>query len=199
MRTRIPLIALALTVSLFALAGCGGSSRTSGSTKAHSTASAPEVNPAGDIPDTQVYVPYTSQNAGYIVTVPEGWARTDAPDGAMFTDNFNSVRVEKAAAATPPTVASVETDIASRLRADGGTTAISRATVVARKSGNAILITYVQESAPNSTTGKRARLSVERYAFWKNGTLVTLTLSGAQGADNVDPWRTVTDSFAWSP
>jgi hypothetical protein len=28
---------------------------------------------------------------------------------------------------------------------------------------------------------------------------VTIVLSGAVGADNVDPWRTVTDSFAWLP
>ena len=26
-----------------------------------------------------------------------------------------------------------------------------------------------------------------------------VTLSGPHGADNVDPWRTVTDSLTWSP
>ena len=39
--------------------------------------------------------------------------------------------------------------------------------------------------------------AVERYEFWKAGTEVVLTLSGPQGADNVDPWRIVTDSFGW--
>jgi len=40
-------------------------------------------------------------------------------------------------------------------------------------------------------------MNVERYAFWRAGTTVILTLSGPQGADNVDPWRMVTDSFGW--
>ena len=32
-----------------------------------------------------------------------------------------------------------------------------------------------------------------------DGMQVTLTLSGARGSDNVDPWKTITDSFAWKP
>ncbi|MDT4904221.1 MAG: hypothetical protein QOH52_2237, partial [Pseudonocardiales bacterium] len=40
--------------------------------------------------------------------------------------------------------------------------------------------------------------AVERYEFWKNGNEVVLTLAAPVGADNVDPWRKVTDSFAWT-
>ena len=39
--------------------------------------------------------------------------------------------------------------------------------------------------------------AVERYVFFNNGTQVTLTLSGAKGADNVDPWKIVSDSVKW--
>jgi hypothetical protein len=42
------------------------------------------------------------------------------------------------------------------------------------------------------------RQDVQRYTFWKNGNQVVLTLSGAVGADNVDPWHIVTDSFRWA-
>jgi hypothetical protein len=31
-----------------------------------------------------------------------------------------------------------------------------------------------------------------------DGREVVLTLSGPKGADNVDPWRIVTDSLRWS-
>ena len=48
-------------------------------------------------------------------------------------------------------------------------------------------------------TGKVTAQSVERYEFFRNGHTVTLTLAGPVGADNVDPWRRITDSFAWSP
>ena len=41
------------------------------------------------------------------------------------------------------------------------------------------------------------REAVERYAFWHDGQEAVLTLSGPKGADNVDPWRIVTDSLRW--
>jgi hypothetical protein len=39
--------------------------------------------------------------------------------------------------------------------------------------------------------------AVERYVFWNAGSEATLTLAGPRGADNVDPWRTVSDSLRW--
>jgi hypothetical protein len=42
------------------------------------------------------------------------------------------------------------------------------------------------------------RDDVERYEFWRGDHEVVLTLSAPHGADNVDPWRTVTDSFRWT-
>jgi hypothetical protein len=46
-------------------------------------------------------------------------------------------------------------------------------------------------------TGKVYTDVVERYEFFRNGTEAIVTLSGPSGADNVDPWRTVTNSFRW--
>lgn len=71
-------------------------------------------------------------------------------------------------------------------------------TVEPRKAGSAVLITYRADSAPNSVTGKVVSQDVQRYEFFNNGKTVTLTLSAPVGSDNVDPWRTVTDSFRWS-
>src|ERR1700694_2356688 len=45
------------------------------------TAVAPEVNPPGDIPDTQAFVKYSNAAGGYQVEVPAGWARTAAGRG----------------------------------------------------------------------------------------------------------------------
>jgi hypothetical protein len=46
-------------------------------------------------------------------------------------------------------------------------------------------------------TGKVFRDAVERYEFYRNGTETVVILAGPTGADNVDPWRTVTNSFRW--
>jgi hypothetical protein len=188
---------IALAAVLAMLGACGSSGGTSASTKSPPTSAAAEVSPAGDIPDTQAYVPYRPAVGGFTVSVPEGWARTDASNGTLFSDKFNSIRIEQAPNAPAPSILSVQADVVPRIREGGGST-IAGATKVVRKAGSAIRIDYLQKSTPDATTGKSVTLAVARYLFWKNGTLVSLTLSGATGADNVDPWRTVTDSFAWS-
>lgn len=72
-------------------------------------------------------------------------------------------------------------------------------TTVDRKSGRVVLITYQSESPPSPVTGKTVAQAVERYEFAAAGREVVVTLSGPAGADNVDPWRTVSDSFTWTP
>jgi hypothetical protein len=194
MRKSTSVAALALAALLAVLAACGGSSGTASKKK---TSGPAEVSPAGDIPDTQVYVPYSPPSAGYTISVPEGWARADLTRGAVFRDKFNSVRIEQTAAPTAPTAASVQADEVPVLRA-AGASLIGVVTSVSRNGGNALHVAYSQKSAPDATTGKSVTLAVERFEFWKNGELVTITLSGAKGADNVDPWRKVTDSFTWA-
>jgi hypothetical protein len=152
---------------------------------------------AGDIPDSQAFVAYAPPGAGFTVDVPEGWARTEGGGAVTFTDRFNSARLETVAAVSAPTVPSAEQEMkalgvtAPRLRP--GTV-----TVVTPPGGPAVLLTYETDAPPDPVTGKVARLAVDRYEFWKDGREVILTLSGAVGSDNVDPWRTVVDSFRWS-
>ena len=158
---------------------------------------APEVNAAGDIPDNQVFVAYSPTGSNWSVKVPEGWARTDVSGGAVFTDKFNSVDARSMPAAAAATVESAK---ASEVRAviDGSPNVTNaKVSSVPRAAGDTILITYQTDSAPNAVTGKSLRLAVERYQFFRDGTEVVLTLSGPVGADNVDPWKIVTDGFAW--
>ena len=62
----------------------------------------PEKNPPGDIPDTQAFVIYGSP-AGFLLKVPEGWARKERRDGATFSDKYNIVEISVAPAASAPT------------------------------------------------------------------------------------------------
>jgi hypothetical protein len=153
---------------------------------------------AGDIPDSQVFVPYSPSTGGFTVSVPEGWARTDAAGAVTFTDKFNSVRIETVPAATAPTVQSAERDEVPALRAQATNFQLGKVSMVTRTGGSAVLVTYQVDGPPDPVTGKVARLDVERYEFWKDGRQATLTLSGAVGSDNVDPWKTISDSFRWA-
>jgi hypothetical protein len=146
-----------------------------------------EQNVVGDIPDNQVFVPYTPADHGFTVDVPEGWARTTDGSAVVFTDKLNSVRIETMASAQAPTVRS------ATARFPHGTVSTAH-----RTGGDAVLVTYEQKSTPDPVTGKTIVESVERYEFWQGGVEVILSLSGPKGADNVDPWRTVTDSLRWT-
>src|SRR5262245_28306010 len=58
----------------------------------------PETNPAGDIPDNQVFVDYTPPAGGFTVKVPEGWARSSRSGAVTFADKLNSVTMRAVAA-----------------------------------------------------------------------------------------------------
>lgn len=199
-----PALSAWLLATIALLVACGGTAPVPGasSTTATATASgqadpnAPEVNAAGDIPDNQVFVPYTATDGSFVVSVPEGWARTSDGSAAVFSDKFNSVRIDAAARATAPDLASARASELPQLSSTPGFHA-GDVQSVQPPAGPAVLITYQAASGPDLVTGKTVTQSVERYEFWRAGRQVVLTLSGPKGADNVDPWRKVTDSFRW--
>jgi hypothetical protein len=158
---------------------------------------APEVHEAGDIPDTAVFVPYSPPDKSYTVKYPEGWSRTGDGDQVSFTDKFNAIDVAVLSGPAAPTIDSVTSVDLPAIAAKAGNFKAGKVSKVSRKSGDAIVALYQIDSAPNAVTGKTIRVAVERYEFWRGGRSVVLTLIGAVGADNVDPWRIVTDSFSW--
>jgi hypothetical protein len=200
-------LACGAAVTALLTAGCGGGSSAPGATQAKSTPAAtstpsptttPEVNPAGDIPDNQAYVAFTPPRAGYSVKVPEGWSRTSAAGAVSFTDKLNTVRLEAVNASTAPTVASARSAVVPRLaKTEPGFKAGTVGTV-RRTAGQAVRITYLARGKADPVTGKARVDAVERYVFFHNGREAVLTLSGPKGADNVDPWRIITDSLRWT-
>lgn len=193
---RRPLPSRALAIALAAaLAACGSSSSPSGQANAH----APEVNPAGDIPDTQAYVAYSPPGSAYSVKVPEGWARTAAPGGATsFTDKLNSVQMEARPATAPVSERQARLTLVPTLAKTIPGFRSATVSTVARAAGPAVRIAYLASSPVDPVTGRSHTDAVERYAFFHRGLNVVLTLSGPRGADNVDPWKIVTDSLRFT-
>jgi hypothetical protein len=163
---------------------------------ASATSAATESPPPGDIPDTTVYVAYRPASGQYQVTVPEGWARTVSPAGVSFTDKLNTITIQTVKAAAP-TVASAHTAEVRQIQGSVHAFSLAGMGTVSRAAGTAVLIRYSADSQPDPVTGKVFRDAVERYEFYRNGTEAIVTLAGPAGADNVDPWRKVTDSFRW--
>ena len=149
----------------------------------------------GDIPDNQAFVRLTTP--AYALEAPEGWARTGHGSRLALTDKYNRITVELSKRATPPTVRSVTASELARLRRTTPGFARPSVTTVARPAGRAVLVRYEARSARNAVTGRTVVNDVERYEFWKAGSLVAVTLQAPHGSDNVDPWRRITTSFRW--
>ena len=160
-----------LAVAAIGVAGCG----SSGSSSSAPNPNAPEKSPAGDIPDNQVYVTYRLPNGHVALKVPEGWAQTTSGGAVTFTDKLNSITIRSAPAAGPPKGATIQ-----------------------RPAGKAVHVKYLTKSKPDPVTGKVTTDAVERYVWFHNGRLVTVTLSGPKTADNVDPWKLVSSSVRWT-
>jgi membrane-associated phospholipid phosphatase len=187
------------TVSV--LGGCAAGGRGPSGSAAHSgtaASAAPESNPAGDIPDTQVFVPFSSPGGLFTVSVPEGWARTTDRAATIFADNANTVRIETADPADAPNTESVQVDELPAIASSTPGYRPGTVTAAQRKAGPVIVITYQGTSAPDPVTGKTGIDAFERDDYWRNGREVILTLSSPVGADNVDSWRTITDSLQWT-
>jgi hypothetical protein len=159
---------------------------------------ATESAPPGDIPDDTVFIPYQFTAAGLQIEVPEGWARAQTAGAVSFTDKLNTITVTTVKAAAP-TPSSARASEVPQLQGSLPGFTLTEISSVSRTAGPAILIKYTAASQPDPVTGKVYTDEVERYEFYRSGVEAIITLSGPAGADNVDPWRTVTDSFRWMP
>jgi hypothetical protein len=211
---RTTTIALAIAGCILASA-CAGSNPTgapppTGALKGRATETAPggtgvspespvpvESNPPGDIPDSIAFVPYRSAKGGFTITTPEGWARTQSGDSVLFTDKLNTVVVSWTPATSAPTVTSAKQGEMPTLQRTTRAFALKSISSTSLPAGPAVLIDYQANSDPNRVTGKQYRQDILRYELFHAGKEFVLSLLSPVGADNVDPWRTVTESFSW--
>jgi hypothetical protein len=159
---------------------------------------APEVNPPGDIPDSQAFISYTNSAGKYQLDVPEGWARTENRSSVSFVNKFDGVKVD--VGVTPvdkKNAATVRNDEAKALQAQGHAVTINAVSDVKLPAGDAVVIKYTSNSDPNAVTNKKVRLENETYLFFRKGQEAMLTLWAPQGADNVDQWQRMSKSFRW--
>lgn len=179
-------------------AGCGGSSSGSGNASKPVDPNKAEVSPAGDIPDNQAFVAYTPPRGGYSVKVPEGWARKSSGGSTTFTDKLNSITMEAVPAKVRLTSGDAKRTELPKLAKTVKGFQPGKVSSVVRNAGPAVRITYLSAGQPDPVTGKSRPEAVERYVFFHKGKDVVLTLKGAKGADNVDPWKIVTDSLRYT-
>lgn len=212
---RRSLLALALVAVVAGVAACGGTATpttvatpgtsptvpaspvaTSSPTAVPSVAPVPvESNPPGDIPDNLAFVTYTNRPGGYSFTHPEGWARTGTGTAVRFTDKLNGVAANILGASTAPTVASARSTDVARLRNSVPAFDLRDIAAISLPAGKGVRIVFRRNSDPDPVTGRVYRDEVEEYLVFRAGRLVVMDLYGPVGADNVDAYRTMSQSL----
>lgn len=158
---------------------------------------AAEKNPAGDIPDSQAFVKYSSTQGGYQIEAPEGWARTANAGDVTFIDKLDGETLTITNAAAAPTAATARSQEVAALQRTGRAVQVAKVEDVKLAGGPAVRVDYTSNSAPDPVTGKQVRIENNTYFFFKNGKLATLTLWAPKGADNADQWQRIAASFRW--
>jgi len=157
---------------------------------------APEKNPPGDIPDDQVFIRYEAPE-GFSIKVPEGWSRRTLDHGVRFFDKYGAIELLVADATAAPTAHAATQHAAAELAKDGQRVEITSIKDIRLIAGPAVRISYKSNSEPNPVTNKRILLEHERYLFFRDGKVITVDLAAPAGADNVDQWRMMSNSFRW--
>lgn len=192
-----PMMTLGASVLLVGgLVGCAPQPVTAPSSRLATPAATEQVAP-GDIPDTQAFVTTTGPSKAWSVKIPEGWSKQTKTSGFVFTDKYNVIAVTERTGQTALSPAAARADEVARLAAAHPGFVLKRVAAVIRAGGSGVVIAYESDSVKNAVTGKVHRDASEAYVFQRQDRRVVLDLSGAAGADNVDPWRIITDSFRW--
>jgi len=100
--------------------------------------------------------------------------------------------------ASAPTATNVAQGAAATLGSRVPKYVAGKSSTEQRAGGPVVRFTYTGDSAPDPVTSKVVRDAFEQYTYWRAGTVVVLTLAGPTNADNVDPWRIVTDSVRFA-
>lgn len=196
-QTALHRVALALSVAATVAAIPAASFAQSQPLAQRETAVAPETNPPGDIPDNQVFITYKSAQ-GFSMQVPEGWSRSDTKDGVTFADKYGSIDIATAKVAAAPTPDSVKSAEVATLTTTGHAVDVQKVRAMPLPAGDAVAVDYLSNSTVNPVTNRKIRLENRRIYFFHNGEEAIVTLSAPAGADNVDQWKMMAESFRWA-
>ncbi len=151
---------------------------------------------SGDVPDNAVFLTYTGTNPGFSIQYVEGWQVTPKPDGVIIRDKDSSETVAVVASQTDVSAFVASTELPA-LQAQPGFKLIKQDTV---KVGGTkyVHLAFHQTSPPDSVTGKQVPQAVDRYYVPGPIGLAVVSLATPDGVDNVDAFRQMIESFAWS-
>jgi hypothetical protein len=151
---------------------------------------------SGDIPDNAVFLGYRGKDPGFTIQYVEGWQVTPQADGVVIRDKDSSETVSVVVPQADVAGYVASTDLPF-LETQPGFKLIRQDTTKVGGSRYVHLV-FHQKSPPDSVTGKLVPQTVDRYYVPGPSGLAIISLATPDGVDNVDAFRQMIKSFAWS-
>lgn len=151
---------------------------------------------SGDIPDNAVFLTYRNAAHGFSIQYVEGWQVTSGPDGVVVRDKDSSETVSVVALPSDIGAYISGTDLPS-LQSQTGYKFVKQDTITIGTRHYDHVVVHLP-APPDPVTGKSVPSTVDRYYVPGATGLAIVSLSTPDGVDNVDAFRQMIQSFAWS-
>ena len=151
---------------------------------------------SGDIPDNAVFLTYRNAAHGFSIQYVEGWQVTSGPDGVVVGDKDSSETVSVVALPSDIGAYISGTDLPS-LQSQTGYKFVKQDTITIGTRHYDHVVVHLP-APPDPVTGKSVPSTVDRYYVPGATGLAIVSLSTPDGVDNVDAFRQMIQSFAWS-
>jgi hypothetical protein len=195
---------VAAIAASFALTGCGtGGAGSQGSAPQGGGGSSSGYVPASGTDATGILFPtYTSKSAGYSFVYPGGWRITEKPPASVRISRFgNAITAVVTARPSVPFFKGYQKTLSDKLKDPKNDTKVISAidqpaseVKIGKQKAVRIVIEQVRPTGPTTPDDT---LVVVRYLFWKDGKLLTLSMSSVKGINNIAAYDLIASSFRW--
>jgi hypothetical protein len=198
------MLVAALAASV-ALNGCGtsGASSQGSSPQGGGGGSSTGYVPASGTDASGILFPtYTSKSAGYSFVYPGGWRVVEKPPASVRISRFgNAITAVVTARPSVPFYKGYQKTLDDKLKDPtndkkqlSAVDEPAREVKIGKQKAVRVVIEQVRPTGPGTPDDT---LVVVRYLFWKDGKLLTLSMSSVKGINNIAAYDLIASSFRW--
>jgi hypothetical protein len=186
-----------------ALAGCGTSGASSqGSSPKGGGPSSGYVPASGTDATGTLFPLYTSKSAGYSFIYPGGWRVTEKPPASVRISRFgNAIAAAITARPTAPFYKGYQKTLTDKLKDPKNDkkllSAIDQPATEVKIGKQKAVRVVIEQVRPTGPTTPDDTVVVVRYLFWKDGKMLTLSMSSVKGINNIVAYDLIASSFRW--
>jgi hypothetical protein len=193
--------ALAASVALTACGTSGGDA--SGGSSPQASGGSTGYVPASGTDATGILFPeYTNKSAGYSFVYPGGWRLAEkAPAGVRISRFGNAITAVVTERPSAPFYKGYQKTLDDKLKDPKNDpkqlSAIDQQATEVKIGKQKAVRVVIEQVRPTGPTTPDDTLVVVRYLFWKDGKLLTLSMSSVKGIDNIAAYDLIASSFRW--